>query len=650
MPSGAGVNERLDLDGIAGAFLDPEPARAAGGHSVCPRGGTDLRHDPAGSSNLVGIEGLYATPLPAKRTGPLYSACSYPTKISPESIAIFLASHTRPGDTVLDVFAGSGTTGLAGLLCARPTDDVLALAEQLKAPVEWGPRNVILQEIGVWGSFVARVMCNPPDPSRFLLAAQRMLSAAEDQLAGIYAVSDPEGQAGILRHAIWSDVLICPSCTYESAFWDAAVRFSPLALAPTCSCPACGEQVVVGRADRAVETYFDPLLGTEAERRKRVLKRIYGRTSERRWWRDATPQDQELVREVADLPLPSAVPIAKIPWGDLYRAGYHRGLTHLHHFYTPRNFLVMATLWEQANREPEDLRDALRLLLLSYNTTHSTLMTRVVVKREQQDFVVTSAQSGVLYVSSLPVEKNIFAGVRRKSATLASAFQIVRGSTAAVQVVRGSSTKLDLPDQSVDYVFTDPPFGDYIPYAEINFLNEAWLGATTDSTEEAIVSAAQKKTVASYGALLGAVFAEVSRVLKADGKATIVFHSAKASMWSALQEAYSSAGLRVALSGVLDKHQTSFKQSNAEVRVKGDPLLLLIKQAQGMAINTIPAGPDSVIAELWTRARRLGDSKERTPERLYSRFVTRYLEHGAPVPLDAGHFYARLHALQEKAP
>ncbi len=81
---------------------------------------------------------LYATPLPASRTGALYSAFSYPTKISPESIAVFIASHSQPGDTILDCFGGSGTTGLAALLAAKPSEKMKELAAKLQVPVKWG--------------------------------------------------------------------------------------------------------------------------------------------------------------------------------------------------------------------------------------------------------------------------------------------------------------------------------------------------------------------------------------------------------------------------------------------------------------------------------------------------------------------------------
>src|SRR6478672_1174262 len=101
---------------------------------------------------------LYSRPLPSTRTGALYNAFSYPTKISPEVIALFIATHTVPGATVLDTFAGSGTTGLAALLCDRPTDAMKVLAQEMELSPVWGPRHAILYELGVLGSFVSDTM------------------------------------------------------------------------------------------------------------------------------------------------------------------------------------------------------------------------------------------------------------------------------------------------------------------------------------------------------------------------------------------------------------------------------------------------------------------------------------------------------------
>jgi predicted RNA methylase len=347
--------------------------------------------------------------------------------------------------------------------------------------------------------------------------------------------------------------------------------------------------------------------------------------------------DEDVQGRIAEAPLPGCVPIAPVQWGDLYRAGYHEGMSHLHHFYTRRNLLAFSALWDAVERFPRKLQPALRFWLLSYNAAHSTIMTRVVAKKGQDDLVVTSGQPGVLYVSGLPVEKNLFAGVRRKINTLAAAFGMIHGHEVVVEVRNASCLDLNLPDGSVDYVFTDPPFGGNIPYAEVNFINEAWLGHVTDPGEEAIVSPHQRKTVDDYRDLLERAFREFHRVLRPDGHATVVFHSATAQVWNSLRSACEQAGFTVANTSVLDKTQGSFKQVRTAGAVKGDPLILLDKT---------PPKATADATDIWVLANRLadraalsGDPTEATAQRLYSRLVAHYLEARQDVPIDADAFY-----------
>ena len=284
------------------------------------------------------------------------------------------------------------------------------------------------------------------------------------------------------------------------------------------------------------------------------------------------------------------------------------------------------------------MQDALRLLVLSYNATHSTLMTRVVVKNGENDFVQTSAQSGVLYVSGLPVEKNILQGVKRKIKFFRQSFELVSESRSQVEVHNVSSTKLNLPNESIDYVFTDPPFGDFIPYAEINQLNELWLGNITNRSDEIIVSSIQGKNINTYGKMMGDVFKEVARVIKTEGKVTVVFHSAKAAIWRALSLAYLEAGLNVETTSVLDKIQASFKQVVSTVSVKGDPLLLLSK-VRNENMQSGNQSAELALKETMERARNESNAKEREPKRLYSRYVSRCLEMGVDVSMNAREFY-----------
>src|SRR5262249_16160236 len=155
------------------------------------------------------------------------------------------------------------------------------------------------------------------------------------------------------------------------------------------------------------------------------------------------PSDEALVQSVLTETVPACVPTGEIQWGDLHRSGYHQGIERYHDFYTRRNLIALGALWEAIETEPDELRDALPLLLLRHNPSPPTLIARVVVKTGQSDFILTGAQSGVLYVSSLPVEKNVLEGVRRKIDTFRMALAVSHGGTGSVRVDTSSSTHLD---------------------------------------------------------------------------------------------------------------------------------------------------------------------------------------------------------------
>ena len=46
----------------------------------------------------------------------------------------------------------------------------------------------------------------------------------------------------------------------------------------------------------------------------------------------------------------------------------------------------------------------------------------------------------------------------------------------------------NIPSNSVDYIFTDPPFGENLMYSELNYVSEAWLKVFTNNNDEAIIN------------------------------------------------------------------------------------------------------------------------------------------------------------------
>ena len=114
-------------------------------------------------------------------------------------------------------------------------------------------------------------------------------------------------------------------------------------------------------------------------------------------------------------------------------------------------------------------------------------------------------------------EQNVFTTFERKAKTISWYFREAAAKPRQIEVSTQSATCLSqLRDKSVDYVFTDPPFGANINYSEMNFLWESWLRIKTDNRQEAIVNKVQGKGYEDYQALLIEAFLEIRRVLKDD--------------------------------------------------------------------------------------------------------------------------------------
>ena len=298
-------------------------------------------HDGKRPFVMSGYEALYAGALPARRSGPLYGAFPYPTKTLSETIALLIAAHTVPGDTVFDGFAGSGTTGLAALLCEAPTPELLQAARQLPVKLQWGARDAVLYEVGALGAFIGETLTNPPEPPG--LSSRRR--------SGPQGLPPPKTAGCTTRMTSHATLARCdtsygltcsvaPCCQSDVSLWDRCVSRTPAAIASRFVCRHCSSHVSLDGAERITDTTPDEVLATNRQVRVRRPVWLYGKTGSRCWSRPVDQNDVELLSRIDGTSLPDSVPVVAIPWGDLYRRGYHQGITHLHHFYTRRNLMV----------------------------------------------------------------------------------------------------------------------------------------------------------------------------------------------------------------------------------------------------------------------------------------------------------------------
>jgi len=119
-------------------------------------------------------------------------------------------------------------------------------------------------------------------------------------------------------------------------------------------------------------------------------------------------------------------------------------------------------------------------------------------------------------------------------------------------ILNGDSSKLPLPEKSVDAVITDPPYFDFINYSELSDFFFSWLSPVLrkrypwmNGEDSSAQGEVQHNDPSIFARQLAAVFTEACRVLKDDGVLAFSFHHSRAEGWAAIYEAINKSGMAV---------------------------------------------------------------------------------------------------------
>lgn len=609
----------------------------------------------------------FAADVSEGKNDPIYNAHSYHTKVPHKAIMRYILHYTQPGDMVFDGFCGTGMTGVAAQLCGdkqtvenlgyQVRDDGAIIGEQAQLISRLGARRAILCDLSPAATFIA-YNCNiPADMITFKQEAKLILDEVEKECAWMYETWHPnyshsQAVKGKVYYVVWSDVSACSECGYEMVYWDVAVNLETSTVLEEIPCPNCGALNQKRTLERVMETVFDRSLNHTVQRRKQVPVMISYSVGKVRHTKRPDTEDLALIAKIEDSAIsywhPSQLLMFKEDqWGDLQR-DYHDGVTHTHHFYTQRNLRTLATFHHHITNKKEDRVN--HLLLSWFTSTHTRLHRMNRYMPEHQRHV--GPLSGTLYLSSLPVEISPLYFIPQKLNDY-SAITFPNSHGCAIETK--SATILNIPDGTIDYVFTDPPFGDNLPYSELNFLWEAWLKVYTHTVKEIIVSKTQYKGLSEYQTLMEQYFREVYRILKPGRWVTVEFHNSRNAIWNAIQEAILRAGFVIADVRTLDKKKGTTKQlSYIGGAVKQDLIISAYKPNGGLEERfRLEAGTEAGawdfvrthLRQLPTFVSKEGRGEvivERLNFLLFDRMVAFHVQRGVTVPLSAAEFYAGL--------
>jgi DNA modification methylase/ssDNA-binding Zn-finger/Zn-ribbon topoisomerase 1 len=554
---------------------------------------------------------------------PIYNAFSYHTKVPHKAIMKYIQHYTDEGDLVFDGFCGTGMTGIA--------------AQILK-------RNAILSELSPIATFISCNYNKLIDIKRFEKEAKKILEEVKNEYGWLYETNHDEKEyakkfidnkgkeKAKINYIVWSGIFICPYCKNEYIFNNVAIDKESGEVKKNYQCPTCNANISARESERAFSTFYDSLIKKNIKQATLIPVLINYSIGGKRYEKIPDKDDMNLLDKIQSMEIPYWFPTDRMPEGDESRRNDRFGITNVHHFYLKRTLWILAAIKDRCKTSETLLWFTSQLINLSKLNRY----------RPGVSFPYNPL-SGTLYIASQVSEANVFIAYENKIKKLVNAFEQVRCH--AIIETR-SLTKSDLPNNTIDYIFTDPPFGENLMYSELNFLWESWLKVFTNNKKEAIINSSQNKNLEEYKELMTDCFKECYRILKPNRWMTVVFHNSRASVWNAIQESIAKAGFIIGQVSVLDKQLGTFKQITSAGAVKNDLVINAFKPKEEFTQRFLKnAGEGMEVDFIIQQLEHLPvkPNIERTEKMLYSKMLAHYVENGFKIKYDATNFYKLLY-------
>ncbi|MDD2262398.1 MAG: DNA methyltransferase [Clostridia bacterium] len=567
----------------------------------------------------------YAADVSEGKNNPIYMAHSYHTKVPHPAIMRYILHYTQPGDIVFDGFAGTGMTGVAASI-SRSRNIRL---EENNRPL-WGKRNAIVSDLSPIASFIAYNYNSGREVDIIIDDYERIINYLNEKYIHFYKTRHSKDHFGSINYIIYSDVFLCPSCNNDVVYFNEAVTKNKDSILSEFKCPSCSTVVSKRTLHRKMITKV--VNGELLKISETTPVLINYSFKNKRFEKVPDAEDFLLIESIEKNYKDVAFPTDILPDGfNTAQPKTSHNAFRVNHFFSKRALVILNELLVS--------NEALFLLTASMWNASKLYRWRTSGKG--------GIMNGVLYIASTHQENNVISVLKNKLNDIRRAFAEPISSNL---VSTHSASHNPIQDSSVDYIFTDPPFGGNIMYSELSYLWESWLKVKTNNKPEAIENTFQNKGILEYQRLMSQCFQEFYRILK-DGKwMTVEFSNTGAAVWNGIQTSLNNAGFVVANVASLDKKQGSFKAVTTVTAVKQDLVISCYKPSSefDQKFNQLKHSDVGVWEFIAEHLEHLpihlvsGNSTtaiiERSPKILFDRLIAFYVQRGLPVPIDAGKF------------
>lgn len=209
--------------------------------------------------------------------------------------------------------------------------------------------------------------------------------------------------------------------------------------------------------------------------------------------------------------------------------------------FSDRALVILSTLKESIDQVSDNkVRDLLLLCFTSMLPNVSRMLPGDLKRGTYKSGWVISK----FWTPTVHTERNIFMCFDlRYRAVLKGKKELVGINSSLADVRIGDATCLDsIPSDSVDYIFTDPPYGESIAYLALSQFWNSWISNDVDYTKEIIIDPYRNKGYEDYSERTLLAYQELYRVLKPGSYMSFTFNNRDLNVWMAVLEACKKAG------------------------------------------------------------------------------------------------------------
>lgn len=499
-------------------------------------------------------------PITTTKATAIYNMHTYWSKKPHDAIREYIKHYTKPGDLVLDPFCGSGGTALA------------ALMENRKAiAIDRSPA----------ATFITKNYCTPVDTDDLEKSFAELNTQVMSEIDWLYETKcDRCGGKAITSYIVYSQVFQCPRCLEKVALYDCVEiqdkthegKEKYIMVCPSCFQKGI-EEVIDTRSKKygsipVLVNYFcengcKPKKGERRHNDNDKKKREY-----------FNKYDLGKIEEIDKKEIPYWHPQDRMMhapddqecWGVKWRAGTSN-FRSVDELFTKRNLWALSIMLSYIKQiDDPTLRGAIEFCWSSVLLN----LSRMTTDRDRLGFL-----KGTYYIPQNYRCTNVLNTIANKFRMMIPGWDsISKISTSKLNISTEDATSLTIPSNSIDYIFTDPPYADKEQYGELNFIWEAWLGFDTYwHDDEIIINNVRGKTEDDWARMMKSAINECFRILKPGRWLSLCYHDTSEGTWSLIQDIMTESGFipdQTNLALFIDTSQKSYNQKVADKVNKRD--------------------------------------------------------------------------------